>query len=59
MFMCSYKEHFAFRIDAVPSDGGVNLHVWLPLQNCTKYMSVIDKMPEHVRRQMRCNDCKR
>jgi len=50
IFMCSHKEYFVLRMDAVPSDGGVNLHICLPLQNHTKYVSVIGKILEYIKR---------
>ncbi|MCL2002374.1 MAG: helix-turn-helix domain-containing protein [Oscillospiraceae bacterium] len=30
----------------------------ITLQNCSKYMDLIDAMPEHIKKSFRCNDCK-
>ena len=54
------KEDFIIRIDVEtgtkPADN--NLFIRIPLRNCSGYMHLINKMPEHIKRKFRVNDCK-
>jgi len=59
-FMNPDGQDFLLRIDAEKrtSGGDNNLYIRLPLPNCSKYMHLIDSMPEYVKEKFRCNDCK-
>ena len=48
------KDDFIIRMD-IEND---NIVVRLALQNCSNYMRVINDMPEYVKANFRCNDCK-
>ena len=52
------KDDFIIRMDAEPQHGGnSNVLVRLSLTNCSKYMHKIERLPEHIKRVFRCNDC--
>ena len=53
------KDDFIIRMDVNTEISGKN-NIWvrISLQNCSKYMYVIDNMPEHIKNNFRCNDCK-
>jgi transcriptional regulator with XRE-family HTH domain len=53
------KEDFIIRLDVEIKTPGNNI-IWarLPLQNCSNYMDIIDKMPENIKACFRYNDCK-
>lgn len=54
------KEDFIIRIDVKTGDAGTenNMSVKIPLRNCSDYMDMIDKMPEHIKSRFRVSDCK-
>jgi transcriptional regulator with XRE-family HTH domain len=53
------KEDFIIRMDVESKiPGKSNILARIPLQNCSNYMNIIDKMPEHIKRNFRCSDCK-
>lgn len=53
------KEDFIIRMDVHTETSGNN-NIWarLPLPNCSKYMDMVDNMPEHIKQSFRYNDCK-
>ena len=54
------KEDFILRMDAEAgkaNDSG-NFAVRMPLAHCSGYMELINKMPEHVKRNFRVSDCR-
>jgi len=53
------KEDFIIRFD-VESGTSMKSNIWLriPLQNCSKYMNIINNMPESIKKSFRENDCK-
>ena len=53
------KEDFIIRMD-VETKTPENRNIWarIPLQNCSKYMNIINNMPEHIKTNFRCSDCK-
>jgi transcriptional regulator with XRE-family HTH domain len=53
------KEDFIIRFD-VESGTSKKSNIWLriPLQNCSKYMDIINNMPESIKKCFRINDCK-
>ena len=59
IFNNSNKEDFIIRMD-VESKTSENskILVRLPLQNCSKYMNIINNMPENIKSSFRYNDCK-
>jgi transcriptional regulator with XRE-family HTH domain len=56
-FYASIREDFIIRID-VESKGNNDILVRIPLPNCSKYMNLIDGMPENIKACFRYNDCK-
>ena len=58
VFKSSTKDDFIIRMDAEPvSSGIIHISVRLSLTNCSKYMYIIERMPEHIKHAFRCNDC--
>ena len=52
------KDDFIIRMDANPiPSGNIEVLVRLSLTNCSKYTHKIERMPEHIKRIFRCNDC--
>jgi transcriptional regulator with XRE-family HTH domain len=56
------KDDFIIRMDveANPNSGapaGGIIVVRLSLTNCSKYMHIIEKMPEHIKKNFMCSDC--
>jgi transcriptional regulator with XRE-family HTH domain len=53
------KEDFIIRMDVESKKlGNSDILARIPLQNCSNYMNMIDNMPEHIKRNFRCSDCK-
>ena len=58
VFVNPNKHDFLIRMDAEPVSSRKNpVSVRLSLTNCAKYMHEIVRMPEHIKRTFRCNDC--
>lgn len=53
-FHLSTQEDFLIRMDI--SDGRIILRI--PLLNCSKYIDLIDTMPENIKHSFRDNDCR-
>ena len=52
------KNDFIIRMDAETGPSGKGyFYVRLSLTNCSKYMSKVELMPEHIKKRFRCNDC--
>jgi transcriptional regulator with XRE-family HTH domain len=53
------KDDFIIRMDIEKkTSGNSSIVVRLSLTNCSKYMSMVAKMPEHIKGNFRCSDCK-
>jgi transcriptional regulator with XRE-family HTH domain len=53
------KEDFIIRLDVESEKPGKSkILARLPLQNCSEYMDSINNMPEHIKKNFRCGDCK-
>lgn len=54
------KEDFIIRIDVETgtTTDATHFAVRIPLVNCSDYMHLVDKMPEHIKRNFRVSDCK-
>jgi transcriptional regulator with XRE-family HTH domain len=53
------KEDFIIRMDVKAEiSGNSTILVRLSLTNCSKYMHVIENMPEYIKNHFRCSDCK-
>ena len=59
-FNVADRNDFVIRMDVkAGKDGeGNTLNVRVSLPNCSKYIHVIDDMPEYIKKKFRCNDCK-
>jgi len=59
MFYSQDKKDFIIRMDleTQASGNGSNLVTRVPLPNCSKYMNIINKMPEYIKRKFRISDC--
>ena len=54
IFIIPTQDDFLIRMDV--ADGRIILRI--TLQNSSKYMDLIDGMPENIKKSFRCNDCK-
>ena len=53
------KDDFIIRLDVESKiPGKSTLLARLSLQNCSEYMNIINTMPEHIKKNFRCSDCK-
>ncbi len=56
-FIRPERDGFVMRVDIYQKSSEKIVCVRLPLPNCTKYTTVIDEMPEYVKKCFRVSDC--